>query len=126
MADARMNAVNDSGPLHLCSAMDAPVMAIFCSTVPGFGFGPLSTNSEVVETKKDLQWQALWVTRTRAMSPWDISSVAHTLDVKTGNHPFADTLSTFQLYSAAGQVPTQKGTAASSAVLYTKRTTCPA
>lgn len=54
MADARMNFVNDSAPLHLASAMNAPVTAVFCSTVPDFGFGPLSDRSVVVETKETL------------------------------------------------------------------------
>ncbi len=49
MRGAVLNYVNDSAPLHLCSAVDAPVCAIFCSTVPAFGFGPLSTFSRVVE-----------------------------------------------------------------------------
>ncbi len=43
--------VNDSGPLHLASAVNAPVTAFFCSTVPNFGFGPLSDDSEVKEVK---------------------------------------------------------------------------
>jgi heptosyltransferase-2 len=55
MKDARMNFVNDSAPLHLASAMNARVTAIFCSTTPEFGFGPLSDDSEVVQTKKELQ-----------------------------------------------------------------------
>lgn len=54
MQGAVMNYVNDSAPMHLCSAMDAPVTAIFCSTVPAFGFGPLSSNSRVVETAEEL------------------------------------------------------------------------
>src|SRR5690606_12820198 len=29
--------VNDSGPLHLASAVNAPVTVFFCSTVPDFG-----------------------------------------------------------------------------------------
>lgn len=49
MKDARMNYVNDSAPLHLASAVNAAVTAFFCSTVPGFGFGPLSDNSCVIE-----------------------------------------------------------------------------
>lgn len=49
MQNARMNYVNDSAPLHLCSAVNAPVAAIFCSTVPRFGFGPLSEQSSVHE-----------------------------------------------------------------------------
>ena len=43
--------VNDSGPLHIASAMNSPVTAFFCSTTPEFGFGPLSDKSEVVEVK---------------------------------------------------------------------------
>lgn len=49
MRGAVLNYVNDSAPLHMCSAVDAPVCAIFCSTVPAFGFGPLSTFSRIVE-----------------------------------------------------------------------------
>jgi heptosyltransferase-2 len=49
MRGAVLNYVNDSAPMHLCSAVDAPVCAIFCSTVPAFGFGPLSSFSRVVE-----------------------------------------------------------------------------
>jgi heptosyltransferase-2 len=48
--DARMNFTNDSAAMHLASAMNAPVTVIYCSTVPGFGFGPLSDDSRVVET----------------------------------------------------------------------------
>ena len=44
--------VNDSGPLHLASAVNAPVTAFFCSTVPNFGFGPLSDDSEVKEVEE--------------------------------------------------------------------------
>ena len=54
MQRARMSYVNDSAPLHLASAVDAPVTAIFCSTVPGFGFTPLSTDAHVVETAEPL------------------------------------------------------------------------
>ena len=54
MKDAVMNFVNDSAPLHLASAVNAPVTAIFCSTVTDFGFGPLSDNSAVVETRLSL------------------------------------------------------------------------
>jgi heptosyltransferase-2 len=54
MRGAVMNYVNDSAPMHLCSAVGAPVTAIFCSTVPAFGFGPLSPVSFVVETREPL------------------------------------------------------------------------
>ncbi|MCP4438438.1 MAG: glycosyltransferase family 9 protein [Aureispira sp.] len=51
---ATMNYTNDSGPLHIASAMDAPITAVFCSTVPAFGFTPLSTQSKVVQSSKQL------------------------------------------------------------------------
>jgi heptosyltransferase-2 len=54
MKDARMNYVNDSAPMHLASSVNAPVTAIFCSTVPSFGFGPLSQHAFVVETPQTL------------------------------------------------------------------------
>lgn len=54
MARADMNYVNDSAPMHIASAMNAPVTAIFCSTVPSFGFGPLSDVSFIWETKETL------------------------------------------------------------------------
>ena len=52
--DADMNYVNDSAPMHIASAMNASTRAIYCSTVPDFGFGPLSSQSKVVQTKEQL------------------------------------------------------------------------
>lgn len=52
--DAQMTYVNDSAPLHLASAMNAPVTAFFCSTSPKFGFGPLSDVSIVIEATEPL------------------------------------------------------------------------
>ncbi len=49
MKDAQMNYVNDSAPMHLASAMNAPICTIYCSTVPSFGYGPLSENSTIVQ-----------------------------------------------------------------------------
>lgn len=49
MKTARMNYVNDSAPLHIASAMNAPVTAFFCSTVPAFGFGPMSDHHVIAE-----------------------------------------------------------------------------
>lgn len=54
MSKAVMNYVNDSAPLHIASAMNAPVTVAFCSTVPRFGFTPLSEKSWIVETKEQL------------------------------------------------------------------------
>ena len=51
MRDALMNYVNDSAPMHLASAMNAPVAAIYCSTVPEFGFGPLSDKSYIIQAQ---------------------------------------------------------------------------
>ena len=51
---AVLNYVNDSAPMHFCSAVNAPVVAIYCSTITAFGFGPLSTNSFIVETQEQL------------------------------------------------------------------------
>ena len=55
MKDAAMNYTNDSAPLHFASAMDAAVTAVFCSTIPEFGFGPLSTNSQIAQIDYDLE-----------------------------------------------------------------------
>ena len=54
MQGAVMNYANDSAPLHFASAMNAPVTAVYCSTVPAFGFGPLRENGKVVEIKDRL------------------------------------------------------------------------
>lgn len=51
MREATRNYVNDSGPLHLASAVNAKVTAYFCSTIPDFGFGPLSVDAEIKEVK---------------------------------------------------------------------------
>ncbi len=55
MKDSVMNYTNDSAPMHLASSMNAPVTAVYCSTVPTFGFGPLSDDSYIVETAKELK-----------------------------------------------------------------------
>lgn len=49
---AKMNYVNDSAPLHLASAVNAPTTAFFCSTIKDFGFYPLSDNSKIVDAGK--------------------------------------------------------------------------
>ena len=54
MKQASMNYVNDSAPLHFTSAVNAPVTAIFCSTIPAFGYTPLSDRSFIIETKEPL------------------------------------------------------------------------
>ena len=54
MKDAVMNYVNDSAPMHLASAMNAKTTAIYCSTVPEFGFGPLAENAIIAEVSEKL------------------------------------------------------------------------
>ena len=51
---AVLNYVNDSAPMHFASAVNAPVVAIYCSTLPSFGFGPLSDRSFVVQSNTSL------------------------------------------------------------------------
>jgi heptosyltransferase-2 len=40
---------NDSAPLHLASALDVPVVAVFGPTVPASGFGPRGRRTAIVE-----------------------------------------------------------------------------
>ena len=54
MSGAVMNYVNDSAPMHFASAMNAPVTAVYCSTVPAFGYGPLSGITHIVEIQSKL------------------------------------------------------------------------
>ncbi|MBN1997461.1 lipopolysaccharide heptosyltransferase II [candidate division KSB1 bacterium] len=42
---------NDSGPMHLATAVDTPVIAIFGPTVPEFGYYPYGENNIVIEKK---------------------------------------------------------------------------
>ena len=51
---AVLNYVNDSAPMHFASAVNAPVVAVYCSTLPNFGFGPLSDQSFIVQTNEAL------------------------------------------------------------------------
>jgi len=51
---AKMTFTNDSAPMHFASAVNAPVTAIYCSTLPQFGFGPLSDTSIIIETDEKL------------------------------------------------------------------------
>ena len=54
MQTAVMNYVNDSAPMHFASAVNAPVTAVYCSTIPAFGFGPLSDKHFIIETLEPL------------------------------------------------------------------------
>lgn len=81
MKDAVMNYVNDSAPMHIASAMDAPVTAIYCSTVPYFGFGPLSSHSFIIETKEKLTCKPCGLHGHKAC-PKGHFKCAFTIDVK--------------------------------------------
>ncbi len=54
MRDALMNYVNDSAAQHIASSVNGKLSSIFCSTVSDFGFGPLSTDSIIIESKEKL------------------------------------------------------------------------
>jgi heptosyltransferase-2 len=40
---------NDSVALHIASATQTPVVVVFCSTSPRFGFGPWGTEARILE-----------------------------------------------------------------------------
>lgn len=46
---------NDSAPMHFGSAMQTPTIALFLSTVPGFGFGPRAPLSRILEPGPELE-----------------------------------------------------------------------
>lgn len=54
MEKAKMNFVNDSAPMHIASAMNANVCAIYCSTIPAYGFRPISDVSFILEMQGPL------------------------------------------------------------------------
>ena len=54
MKKAVMNYVNDSAPMHFASSVNAPVAAVYCSTLPSFGFGPLSDKRFIIEIEEKL------------------------------------------------------------------------
>ena len=43
---------NDSAPMHIAAARGVPVVAIFCATAPGLGYGPYTNNAVIVERKE--------------------------------------------------------------------------
>lgn len=54
MKNAKRVFVNDSAPLHLASCVNAKTTAIFCSTVPAFGYTPLADDSVVIDVGNSL------------------------------------------------------------------------
>lgn len=92
MQGAVMNYVNDSAPLHIATAMNAPVTAVFCSTVPRFGFGPLSDQSFIVETPiPDLYCRPCGL-HGHVSCPEGHYRCAHSIDVNQLLEPFQKTI----------------------------------
>jgi len=54
MRDALMNYVNDSAAQHIASSVNGKTCSIYCSTHTDFGFGPLSKEATIIETKEHL------------------------------------------------------------------------
>lgn len=82
IANARMNYVNDSAALHMASAVNAPVTAVFCSTVPEFGFGPLSDQSTIVQTREHLSCRPCGI-HGKVRCPKGHFACAHTISPST-------------------------------------------
>lgn len=80
MQKAKMNYVNDSAPMHLASAVDANVTAIYCSTIPEFGFGPLSKNARIIQTNEKLECRPCGIHGKKAC-PKGHFKCAYTIDV---------------------------------------------
>lgn len=81
MPFAEMNYVNDSAPLHLASATNSAVSAVFCSTTPAFGFGPLSKKSYIIETSEKLDCRPCGLHGKRKC-PHNHFNCAMSIDVK--------------------------------------------
>jgi ADP-heptose:LPS heptosyltransferase len=78
MKDAGMNYVNDSAPMHFASSVNAPVTAVYCSTLPSFGFGPVSDTSYIVETEAALACRPCGL-HGRKVCPLGHFNCAHTI-----------------------------------------------
>ncbi len=79
--DARMTYTNDSAPMHLASAMNAPITAVYCSTVPDFGFGPLSDESHIIQTNENLACRPCGLHGKKAC-PKEHFNCAKTIDIE--------------------------------------------
>jgi heptosyltransferase II len=79
MQSAVMNYVNDSAPMHFASSVNAPVTAIYCSTIPAFGYGPLSDNSQIVELTTALDCRPCGIHGKKAC-PQGHFNCAHLID----------------------------------------------
>lgn len=80
MKNATMNYANDSAPVHLASAVNAPTCEVFCSTVSAFGFTPLSEKSSFVQTKEKLDCRPCGL-HGKSACPKGHFKCAHSIDV---------------------------------------------
>ncbi|MCF8464029.1 MAG: glycosyltransferase family 9 protein [Flavobacteriales bacterium] len=80
MKDAAMNYANDSAPVHLASAVNAPMCEVFCSTVTEFGFTPLSEKSFFIQTKEKLDCRPCGM-HGRLACPKEHFKCAYSIDV---------------------------------------------
>jgi len=51
MKNAELLICNDSMALHMASAFKTPCVAVFCSTIPEFGYGPWHNRNIIIEKK---------------------------------------------------------------------------
>lgn len=91
---SQMSFVNDSGPLHICSAVNTPTVAIFCSTIPAFGFGPLAEQNKIIEVKEKLACRPCG-NHGKKSCPEIHFSCGNSMDVK-------EMLQTYQAFLASG------------------------
>lgn len=54
ISEAGLILVNDSMALHLASAFKIPTVAVFCATIPAFGFGPWDNSRAQIVEEPDL------------------------------------------------------------------------
>jgi heptosyltransferase-2 len=90
-AKAVLNYVNDSAPMHFASAMNAPVVAIYCSTIPAFGYGPLSDQSFVVQTQENLACRPCGL-HGKKKCPLTHFNCAHSIQIQELTNPLLQVL----------------------------------
>ncbi len=90
MKTAVLNYTNDSAPMHLASSQNANTCAVFCSTVPDFGFGPLADFRRIVQVD-GLSCKPCGLHGYRAC-PKDHFNCAKTLEVKNLLNAYYDAL----------------------------------
>lgn len=81
MKNAKRVFVNDSAPLHLASCVNAKTTAIFCSTVPEFGYTPLADDSVVVDVGNTLSCRPCGLHGYKAC-PLDHFKCAENIEIK--------------------------------------------